>query len=264
MTDLKHLQNVILLIAKDIDQICRKHGIEYYLLGGSCIGAIRHNGFIPWDDDLDIIMTSDNYYKFLSVAKKELSSEKYYIQEGLKDWPLDFSKVRLKGTIFEEDDDTDVSSDKSGIFVDVFRLDNISDSNFKARVHYILYKYYLCYQLSERSYKNATFKKKLMMFMAAPLKIRFIRNLLIKWLKKQDAYTTNRLAFLCGRTRFKTAITQKTIYGKPTYVKFEDTYLPVPEKYHQYLTQMFGDYMTLPPEEQRHSQHLKSINFGAY
>ena len=69
MTELRHLQMVILCIIKDVDELCKKNNIEYYLLGGSAIGAIRHKGFIPWDDDLDIIMTSDNYTKFLRICK---------------------------------------------------------------------------------------------------------------------------------------------------------------------------------------------------
>ena len=80
MTDLRHLQLVILDIIKDIDQICKKHGIEYYLLGGSALGAIRHKGFIPWDDDLDIIMDHRHYEKFMRVCREVLDPEKYYIE----------------------------------------------------------------------------------------------------------------------------------------------------------------------------------------
>ena len=69
MTELRHLQLVILDIIKDIDIVCKNNGIEYYLLGGSAIGAIRHKGFIPWDDDLDIIMTHSNYNRFLYIIR---------------------------------------------------------------------------------------------------------------------------------------------------------------------------------------------------
>lgn len=264
MTDLEHLQKVILSIAKDIDLLCCKNNIEYYLLGGSCIGAIRHKGFIPWDDDLDIIMTPENYSRFLSIAKKELDSEKYYVQEGLKDWPLDFSKIRLKGTILHEPEDEYASDEMHGIYVDIFRMDNISDDDFVARLQYIAYKYYLCYQLSQRAYHSASLKKKIMMVLSSPLKISFLRKPLINWLMNKNLKETHRLGFLCGRTRFRNAITQKNIYGVPKYVKFEDTVLPVPEHYHEYLTQMFGNYMQLPPVEQRQGLHLLSVDFGKY
>lgn len=102
MDKLKHLQNVILDIVKDIDKLCQKNGIEYYLLGGSAIGAIRHKGFIPWDDDLDIIMSADNYDRFIDVCRNQLDQEKYYLQVGLDDWPMYFTKVKLRGTHMKE------------------------------------------------------------------------------------------------------------------------------------------------------------------
>ena len=102
MTQLEHLQKVILSIAKDVDELCQKHKITYFLLGGSAIGAVRHKGFIPWDDDLDIVMDDENYEKFLRVCKAELDRDKYYIQEAFVDWPLGFTKIKLRGTYFQE------------------------------------------------------------------------------------------------------------------------------------------------------------------
>lgn len=264
MTELQYLQKVILSIAKDIDKFCRENNIEYYLLGGSCIGAIRHKGFIPWDDDLDIIMTSENYNRFLELAKKNLNPDKYIIQKGVEDWPLDFSKVRLKGTVLHEKEDGYSKESMRGIYVDIFRMDNISNNNFIAGLHYILYKYYLCYQLSQRTYNSASIKKKIMMTLSYPLRLPVLRNILKESLRKLSPNESERLAFLCGRTRYKTAVTDRSIYGKPRYVSFEDTSLPVPEHYDEYLTQMFGDYMKLPPEDQRKGLHLISVDFGNY
>ena len=102
MNELQHLQKVILSIVKDIDDLCKKNNIEYYLFGGSAIGAVRHKGFIPWDDDLDIVMDHHNYDRFIRVCRNQLDAEKYFFQEGLVDWPALYSKVRLKGTLLEE------------------------------------------------------------------------------------------------------------------------------------------------------------------
>ena len=130
MTELRHLQLVILDIIKDIDTVCKNNGIEYYLLGGSAIGAIRHKGFIPWDDDLDIIMTHSNYSRFLKICKEQLNSNKYYVQEGLVDWPLDYSKIKLRDTILKEPEGYIPATREQGIFVDVFKLDNVSSNRF--------------------------------------------------------------------------------------------------------------------------------------
>lgn len=264
MTELQHLQKIILMIAKDVDKLCRDNDIEYYLLGGSCIGAIRHNGFIPWDDDLDIMMTRDNYNKFIKIAKLKLDKNKYVVQEGVKDWPLDFSKIRLRDTYIHEPEDGYASSEMHGIYLDVFALDNVSDNNVVATIQYFFAKYYLCYQLGQRSYKSASRKKKLMILLAAPLKIRILREAVVKFIERYNNSTTQRLGFYYSNARLHNAITPKSIYGKPKYVKFEDTELPVPENFHEYLTQMFGDYMKLPPENQRVGHHLISVDFGKY
>ena len=128
MTDLQHLQKVILGIAKDIDKICRDNSINYYLLGGSAIGAIRHHGFIPWDDDLDIVMDSNNYDLFVVACKTQLDTKKYYFQEGYKDWPMPFSKLKLRNTVLREASGFVNESGEQGIYVDIFKLENAPSS----------------------------------------------------------------------------------------------------------------------------------------
>lgn len=264
MTQLEHLQKVILSIAKDVDELCKKNNIEYYLLGGSAIGAIRHQGFIPWDDDFDIIMDSKNYEKFVHVCKEQLDREKYSFQEGLKDWPLYFSKVRLKGTILQEGESYAEDDDMKGIYVDIFKMDNVSSNPLIAHWQYFCGKYYLCYQLLQRTYLSANLKKRLMMILAAPCKISCIRNFFKLQVEKYNGKETDYYGFFYGRTKFRSAVIKKTIFGKPVRVPFEDTEFPIAEHYHEYLTQVFGDYMQLPPEEQRVGLHLVSVDFGKY
>ncbi len=266
MTELRHLQLVILSIMKDIDSLCQKHNIEYYLLGGSAIGAIRHKGFIPWDDDLDIIMTDDNYRKFIDVCQNELDTSKYYLQEGLKDWSMYFSKVRLKGTKLVEGVTYSDNPDLQGIFVDVFKMDNVSANRLKALWQYFCAKYYLCYQLSARGEKENSFglKKRLMILLSFPLKMEAVRNWFKRQVEKYNGNPADYYGFFYGRTIFKTAIVRKEVFGKPARVPFEDTYLCVAEHYHEYLTQMFGDYMTPPPVEQQLGLHSINLDFGNY
>lgn len=267
MTELRHLQLVILDIMKDIDTLCKEYGIEYYLLGGSAIGAIRHKGFIPWDDDLDIVMDSKNYNKFIAVCKAGgLDQSKYSLRVGFEDWPLSFSKVHLKGTKFEEIEGFSDAMLKGldGIFVDIFRLDNVSSNKMMARWQYLCGKYFLCYQLLERSYKSASFKKKIMMYLSYPLKMSFLRTFVRNQVERYNNQETEYVGLFYGRTRYKNTITKRSVFGKPTYVPFEDTQLCVAEHYHEYLTQMFGDYMKLPPKDQQKGLHLISVDFGNY
>ena len=265
MTQQKHLQKVLLEIAKDLDALCREHKIDYYLGGGGAIGAIRHSGFIPWDDDLDFLMTSYNYNRFITLCRKYLNPDKYYIQEGLVDWPMPFTKIRLKGTYIEEHEGYMSADGCNGIFIDIFRLDNLPDNPLLIRWQYVCAKIFLAYCLSQRTYESASLKKRLIMCLTFPLQYKWIKTLLLNQIEKYNhLQETNLYGCFWGRTRLKNAITSKEIYGKPLYVKFEDMLLPVPEKYHEYLTQFFGNYMSLPPVEQRVGSHITKIDFGQY
>ena len=95
--ELKRIQEKECYILESIVSICERNCIEYFLIGGTCLGAVRHNGFIPWDDDIDIGMTRENYDKFLSIAKEQLPSNLYLQKPGLDDrvCPYFYAKVRL-------------------------------------------------------------------------------------------------------------------------------------------------------------------------
>lgn len=264
MTDLEHLQQVILIIAKDVDALCRKHGIKYFLLGGSAIGAVRHKGFIPWDDDLDIVMDNENYEKFITVCRAELDNEKYYIQEGYVNWPLGYTKIKLRGTIFHEPGQYVNDENECGIFLDVFKLENAPSSVFLQRWQYLCAKYLLCYCMLERGWSEASAIKKLMMLTAYPVKISVIRNFLKEQVEKWNKKDTNYRLFWTGRYRYTQSFYNKDLFSDAIYVPFEEISLPVPKKYDQLLTQIFGDYMTPPPVKEQVGLHLQDVKFGKY
>lgn len=264
MTELQHLQKVILLIVKDIDELCRKNGIEYYLFGGSAIGVVRHKGFIPWDDDLDIVMDHVNYDRFVRACREQLDTEKYYFQEGMVDWPALYSKVRLKGTILEEAESYGDDNRTKGIFVDVFKLDNAPDSSFLRKWQYACGKYLLSYCLLERGYRNASINKKLLMWSAIPLKVKFIRRFVEKQLVRYNNLDTQMYVSFGARFKYRNSFYRKELYSKPLYLPFEDTQLPVPAQYDELLTQIYGDYMTPPPIDEQQGWHMKRVNFGKY
>ena len=119
---LLEVQDKILEIMVDVDKFCENHGIEYCLMGGSALGSKRHGGFIPWDDDLDIFMTPDNYEKFRKIFNMEGNKDKYYLQEwGLVDGMITIAKVRLNGTSYIEEaiKDWDIHQ---GVYIDIFIL----------------------------------------------------------------------------------------------------------------------------------------------
>lgn len=259
------LQNIILNIMQHIDEICLKYNIEYYIIGGTALGAVRHGGFIPWDDDLDIAMDRANYNKFLSVCKKELNNEVYYFQESEVDWPLYFSKVRLRGTYFEEvEEDKSILKKNRGVYVDIFPLDNVSDNKIISIWQYFCGKTLVSYSLKKRGYKRASLLKKLIMFLSFPLNIKIIRDFLKSQVEKYKDKETYNIGGFYLISRFKNTIIPKEIWGKPQRVQFEKISLLAPSDLNGYLVFYFGDYMKLPPKANRKGHHLISIDFGKY
>ena len=127
----KDVQGKILEVMKYIDKLCRENGIVYYIMGGTALGAVRHGGFIPWDDDLDIFMTPAEYAKF-KVAMEKDGNPKFIIQEWrTTEKYLEYAKVRMNGTTFIEESFMDRKDLHQGIYVDIMMLHKVpTDSNW--------------------------------------------------------------------------------------------------------------------------------------
>lgn len=121
-------------------------------------------------------MTHANYEKFIKVCNEQLDREKYYFQEGRKDWPLNYSKVRLRHTRIEELEDGGITPENQGIFVDVFKLDHVPDRNFRGKWQYFCAKVWLAYMLSCRTYTSASSKKKWIMRGSKLLRIKCVEH----------------------------------------------------------------------------------------
>ena len=264
MTNLRHLQKVILDIVKYIDCLCQENNIEYYLEGGTCIGAIRHKGFIPWDDDLDLIMDSENYEKFISVCRDKLDTKKYYLQEGYHDWPMPFSKIKLLGTVFEEPSMYYDNPDHRGIFVDIFRLENVSNSKIGQIWQYFCGKVLLSYCISQRRYDKPSVKKRLLMMASFPLMAKPVRAFFKRQVERYRDKKTDYVGVFGSSYGFHNSIYKRSDFCNPIRVPFEDTLLPIPSGYDAILTQIYGDYMTPPPMREQVGIHLQRIDFGNY
>lgn len=131
--ELKAIHSLELEALTVIDQICRRHSIKYTLIDGSLLGAIRHNGFIPWDDDVDIAMLRDDLEKFKLICKTELPS-KYFYQDMSTDpeYLYLFDKIRINNTLFKESYLAEYNINH-GVFIDIFPVDNVSDNKKEAK-----------------------------------------------------------------------------------------------------------------------------------
>ena len=152
LKNIKQVQEKILDIMKYIDELCRSNGITYYIMGGTALGAIRHEGFIPWDDDLDIFMTPEEYNKFKKVFE-EKKSTRFILQEW-KTTPnyLEYAKVRMNGTTFIEEAFKDRKDIHQGIYVDIMMLHKVPENRVIQKLVYYESKFVTLYGLSQRNW----------------------------------------------------------------------------------------------------------------
>lgn len=153
---------------------------------------------------------------------------------------------------------------KQGIFVDVFKLDNASESSLGRKWQYFCGKVLLSYTILQRGYKEATLVKKALMYLSYPLKFRSLYNFFYRQLIRYNGKETKMYVSFGARFRYKNSFFKKELFSNPLYVPFDQTELPVPEKYDELLTQMYGDYMTPPPIQQQVGSHLTNVDFGNY
>ena len=273
---LRKVQLAQLKIGKEIKRICDLHGIEYFLDGGTLLGAVRHKGFIPWDDDMDIAMTRENYVRFIEAAKSDLGEE-FFLQtwETDKRYPMPFAKVRLNGTVFVEN-----ASEKSGIhqgvYVDVFPYDvwctkkRYKKKIWRKRSFLQAMLFTKCRYLKFKS--DSALKYLLKIFMFTFLKFlclfyskkRLIRKY-EKMVNKFNALPGDELYEQTVNLKFGYWIIPRSCFEESVELPFEDELFPCPKNYDEYLTKIYGDYMQPPPEEKRKKGHdIIKVDLGAY
>lgn len=266
--NIKSLQLICLEILKEIDRVCEKHNILYWLDSGSMLGAVRHNGFIPWDDDLDIKMYRDDYEKFLAVAPQELKKQ-YFLQTHQTDpeYPLFFAKVRKNNTFIDEKRYRRLKIHK-GIYVDIFPVDKLGSNIKVAKKHCRkLRGFYFFYLLLERKVDTNTTDKyylffKIIRFFFIPLSLfkeRF-RKIFEKGLIKYNSATDSRFIGSVSVLQSGKSIYENEWFSGFFKHQFEDMEANIPIGYDEFLKSQYGDYMKLPPKEKQIPEHGLSFS----
>lgn len=258
---LNRIHAEILTVMDEVHRICTENKLRYFLTGGSLLGGIRHKGFIPWDDDLDIVMPRDDFNKFMELTKHSTGKFKLLYGTGYQYYPLYFMKYENTDTVFYEGKEW-VKGKKPGIFVDIFPIDyskgNLRVLNIQKRI--------IC-RLSDIISKKSGQSAELPNFGA-----RALYKLLPMRLLKNIRYAVAQLSVTNEAPYFANFGSQYNIekqhfpiekFGKGKLIPFEDRmyYAPIDPDF--VLNRIFGSkYMQIPPEEKRRTHYPKMVQFS--
>lgn len=243
----------LLEIAKEIDRICEKYNIQYFLIDGSTLGAVRHQGFIPWDDDFDVGMMIDEYDRFKEVAIKEFQNTKYFYQDIDTDegYNLTFAKVRDSET-------TNISIQhckknmNHGIWVDIFPVYSYSESKLRQKLQNKLDS--IVYVAESDDDACGEMKYNFVKILCNVVgKKRLIKGL--HYLTRRVHLSSDSKSVLLGRCE----VVPRECFKDVERVQFEDCIFPIPKKFDEFLKIVYGDYMKIPTEEQKQADMHKPL-----
>ncbi len=255
--DLTKLHRAIMIILNEIKRICEENDIKYILAGGSCLGAVRHDGFIPWDDDADLEMTRDNYEKFRSLCLEGKLSEGFSFQDKETDPHYGgegFCRIRLDGTRCIIRYHKEKGYNHLGVFVDIFPIDYSYTDNIKKIKKWIRKDQKYSRFIANKSSPNLpTFRSKVL---RALLVFTTREKLLTKRSKIErimDRPNNRKVGVsLPSRYSAEQAVFPSSLHRNLVMHKFEDGEFLIPSDYDTYLTIIYGkSYMTPPPPDQR-------------
>lgn len=248
----RDVQMKILDIMKYIDRICRLNGISYYIMGGTALGAVRHGGFIPWDDDLDIFMTHDEYCRF-KKAMAEDGDDTFVLQEWkTTERYLEYAKVRMNGTTFIEEAFRNRKDLHQGIYVDIMMLHKVPNNRMIQHIVYYESKFVTLYALSQRNWKPKTSMQALILKSLALLPCQLLARMAYRHIYRYDNMTKSyKYCYWITPAKFKAGLFDAEYFENPVDIPFEDTMLMGSSHIKEYLAYRYGNYMELPPEDKR-------------
>lgn len=248
--DIRQYQLRSLVLLETIDRVCREHDITYYLTDGSLLGAVRHGGFIPWDDDMDIAMPRADYDKLMAHADEWVPQPFFIVtHDNTPQYPKYFAKLEDTSTTIVENFYLGYAG---GIYMDIFPLDEVPDNKLLRTVHF--YKFNLLRRLQYLQFRDP-YKHGRGVRSWLPLLVRkvFSRSWVHRRMQEtlREYQGQSRCHVLMSHDN-KLRCNAKDVFGLPARMEFEGIEANVPSQPEQFLTDIYGDnYMMLPPEEER-------------
>ena len=255
--NIEEIKKIELSMLIELDNICRKHKINYFLAGGTFLGAIRHKGFIPWDDDIDVGKLRKDYDVFCEICKTELN-QNMVLQNYLTEpnCGLIFSKIRMKNTVMSENYSYHINMSQ-GIWIDIFPFDNSPDNKmkrfFQNKFVFLLKNLYIIKSGYRNPYVNSKIyciAYSISKIITKPISLKYFISKIEKNVRKYNNQET-KYVYAFGGAYPKKDILKKQILTYLDEYLFESRYFTACKDYDLYLKHMYGDYMKLPPKEKR-------------
>jgi len=278
MKEIKLVQSHALYIYKEIKKICDKHNLRFYAFAGTAIGAVRHHGFIPWDDDIDIVMPREDYDKFKSLANLLPSQLQLVDCAEDSNSPVSFIKVQDINTCYTDSADISNPSAYYGIFVDIMPMDGVPDNKLmyrlfrlSLRIPLLLQTMIVQYERGMRTATDTPAKRALRNISGLLSRIGLLNknNLKKTFLKRMSRYPLDASRYTSCLWQFVTpagvSVTARypvSIYDSYIDMPFEDTTMRMPNGYEDYFAAVCPDYMTPPPKEKQIPHHQGIVDFN--
>ncbi len=250
-------QTMLLEMLKDLDEVCTAHQISYLLFSGTMLGAVRHGGFIPWDDDIDVVLLRKDYERFLDAAEQSLDSEKYYVQrEFSTHWPMQFSKLRRNGTTCIEKFHPKDEQIHQGVYLDIFPCDNLSTNAIIRGLQYLASRVVVAKALFARGYETRSLLKKCFIQVCRLIP----RNALWRFaVRKRETASKRVHTFFGAGSKYRKNVFPREWFSDTVRMQFEDAFFPVSAHYDAFLRCLYGNYMELPNEQERRCKEHVAI-----
>ena len=258
--DIRILQRKIIGNLEAIDAVCREHGLRYYLWAGTMLGAVRHKGFIPWDDDMDICMPRPDYEQLISHWREWLPQPYEVIApETDSTYPYPFAKIEDASTTVLERPDFKFLE---GVYIDVFPIDGAPTDEQKRKSHFKRYKFWrhLLFLRGRDPFKHGKGPRSWFPWLLH--KIYSLEDLQNKVKGYMTKYPYDASDYVCDYDDGLRGVIEKRILGTPQVYPFEDKQFVGVEHYDEYLSNKYGDYMQLPPKEKQIQHHFFRLDLN--
>lgn len=248
-TEMTAHQVLLLEMLKDLDIVCKKHRISYQLFAGTALGAVRHHGFIPWDDDVDIVMPRREYERFFSEAAGDFDEAYYYVQkEHSAHWPMPYSKLRRNNTTCIEKYHPKDMETHLGVYIDIFPCDNLSDCTLMQKMQFVASKIVIAKSLYARGYETNSAAKKVFMQMCRAMPVKWLK---VVCMREKDQKSRMVHTFFGAGSKYKKNVFPREWIEQSIEMQFADGVFPVSSYYDELLTRLYGDYHAIPSIEDR-------------